>query len=331
MIPPSLDERLLLLFFGLGLEVLLGGTRGLFRLIPHPVVLAGRAVTAFDRKLNRPQRSEGARRFRGIVTVLVLVPAAAGIGWFVAVTCQQSTSGLVAEALIVAILLAYRGLHDHVLAVAVALARHGILAGRQAVSHIVGRNPASLDAAGVARAAIESLAENFSDGVIAPAFWFLLLGLPGLFAYKMANTLDSMIGHKTPQYRAFGWAAARFDDLANLVPARLSGVLLALTALFARDAMASRAFRVMLRDARRHRSPNAGWPEAAVAGALGLALGGPREYVGERVDGPWLGEGSARVTPEDIIRALGLYRLAGMILAGLLLGGWLAAHLTLLV
>ncbi|MGH7095770.1 MAG: adenosylcobinamide-phosphate synthase CbiB, partial [Stellaceae bacterium] len=271
MILSGFPDRLLLLFFGIGIEVLLGGRRGLFRLIPHPVVFAGRAVAAFDRKLNRPQRSEAARRVRGIITVLVLVTASAGIGWFVALTCRQSTSGLVAEALIVAILLAFRGLHNHVLAVAVALARHGILAGRQAVSHIVGRNPASLDAAAVARAAIESLAENFSDGVVAPAFWFLLLGLPGLFAYKMVNTLDSMIGHKTPQYRAFGWAAARFDDFANLVPARLSGVLLALAALFARNAMAGRAFRIMLRDARRHRSPNAGWPEAAVAGALGLA------------------------------------------------------------
>src|SRR6185437_11487514 len=188
--------------------------------------------------------------------------------------------------------------------------------------------PASLDESGVARAAIESLAENFSDGVVAPAFWYLALGLPGLFAYKMANTLDSMIGHKDERYRAFGWAAARFDDIANLIPARLSGVVLAIAALFARGTAGGRAARIMLRDARRHRSPNAGWPEAAMAGALGLSLAGPRQYAEGWVGDAWLGDGTARATPEDILRALGLYRLAGLFIAGLSIGFWLAAHLT---
>ena len=184
-------------------------------------------------------------------------------------------------------------------------------------------------APGVARAAIESLAENFSDGVVAPIFWYLLFGLPGLFAYKMANTLDSMIGHKSERHRAFGWAAARFDDLVNLVPARLGGMLLVLAALFAGDAMPGPALRIMLRDGRKHHSPNAGWPEAAMAGALGLALAGPRHYAEGTVNDPWLGEGTPLARPADIVRALRLYGYAGLLLTGLIFGAWLAGHLRL--
>ena len=210
--------------------------------------------------------------------------------------------------------------------VAAALERGGLPAGREAVRHIVGRDPLRLDVHGVARAAIESLAENFSDGVVAPACWYLLFGLPGLFAYKMANTLDSMIGHRTVRYRAFGWAAARFDDLLNLLPARLSGLLLAMAAIFAGDSNAGRAFATMLRDARKHHSPNAGWPEAAMAGALGVALAGPRDYAEERVEDPWLGSGTPLAGPADIARALRLYGLACLLLAGAILGAWIAAH-----
>jgi adenosylcobinamide-phosphate synthase len=202
--------------------------------------------------------------------------------------------------------------------------------GREAVRHIVGRDPLSLDAHGVARAAIESLAENFSDGVVAPVFWYLLLGLPGLFAYKMANTLDSMIGHRTPHYRAFGWAAARLDDVLNTVPAPLSGVLLAVAAVFATNGRPGHALAIMLRDGRKHRSPNAGWPESAMAGALGLALAGPRRYAEGLVADPWLGDGRARAGVADIRRGLQLYRLACLLEGGLLLGAWLATHATLL-
>ena len=195
--------------------------------------------------------------------------------------------------------------------------------------HIVGRDPASLDTHGVARAAIESLAENFSDGVVAPVFWYLVLGLPGLFAYKMANTLDSMIGHRTTHYRAFGWAAARLDDLANFVPARISGVLIAARRCFAREGRPSRALLIMLRDGRKHRSLNAGWPEGAMAGALGLALAGPRRYAEEAVADPWVGEGTARAAPADIARALMIYRNACLIEWGLVIGAWFAAHYSL--
>jgi adenosylcobinamide-phosphate synthase len=181
--------------------------------------------------------------------------------------------------------------------------------GRAAVAHIVGRNPEALDEAGVARAAIESLAENFSDGVVAPAFWCALFGLPGIAAYKAVNTADSMIGHRTERHRAFGWAAARFDDLINLPASRLSAVWIALAAMML-ETGAGTAMRTALRDAPLHRSPNAGWPEAAFAGALGLKLAGPRIYGPTRVDDAWMGDGRADANSSDIRRALALYRIA---------------------
>jgi adenosylcobinamide-phosphate synthase len=326
MMPAVAADPLLLLVAGLAVDAWFGDMPALFARIPHPVVLAGRAVAFFDRKLNREIRSDASRRVRGILTVIVLVGGTAALGLAIEKLCSGSLPGAVAQILLIAVLVAQRSLFKHVAAVGRALAAGGLAAGRDAVRHIVGRDPMSLDAHGVARAAIESLAENFSDGVVAPVFWYLLLGLPGLFAYKMANTLDSMIGHKTPHYRAFGWAAARVDDLVNLVPARISGLLLAAAALFAENARPSRALAIMLRDGRKHRSPNAGWPEGAMAGALGLALAGPRRYAEGVIADPWVGDGTARAATSDIVRALSLYKLACLIEAGLLLGAWLAAH-----
>jgi adenosylcobinamide-phosphate synthase len=323
-------DPLLLLAAGLAVDALTGDMPALFARLPHPIAIAGRAVAFFDRKLNRDIRSDEVRRVRGVITVVALVGGAAALGWAVAELCRGSLAGAAVEILLIAVLVAQRSLFGHVAAVGQALTQYGLGAGRHAVSHIVGRDPASLDAHGVARAAIESLAENFSDGVVAPVFWYLVLGLPGLFAYKMANTLDSMIGHRTSHYRAFGWGAARFDDVANFVPARLSGVLIALAALFSRDGRPSRAVAIMLRDARKHRSPNAGWPEGAMAGALGLALAGPRRYAEGAVADPWVGEGSARAAPADIARALVLYRHACLMQWGLIVGVWLAGHISLL-
>jgi adenosylcobinamide-phosphate synthase len=328
--PLVATDPLLLLAAGLAVDAWFGDMPALFAHLPHPVVLAGRAIAFFDRKLNRDIRSEASRRVRGIITVLVLVGGAAALGLASARLCHDSPAGAAVEILLIAILVAQRSLFEHVAEVARALAGGGLPAGREAVRHIVGRDPASLDVYGVARAAIESLAENFSDGVVAPVFWYLVLGLPGLFAYKMANTLDSMIGHRTPHYRAFGWAAARFDDLANLAPARISGALIAAAAVFSRSGGPARAVVIMLRDARKHRSPNAGWPEGAMAGALGLALAGPRRYGEVVVADPWVGEGSARAAPRDIDRALVLYKNACLILWGLVVGAWLAGHLSLL-
>ena len=321
-------DVLLLLLFGMAIDALFGDLPAVFAYVPHPIVLAGRAIAFFDRKLNRASRSDRRRHERGIVTAIVLVGAAAAVGAGIDWLCRESLLGAAVKALVIGILLAQRGLYEHVAVVAMALDQGGLAAGREAVRHIVGRDPTRLDEHGVARAAIESLAENFSDGVVASVFWYLLFGLPGLCAYKMANTLDSMIGHRTLRYRAFGWAAARFDDLLNFVPARLSGLFLAAAAVFAGDGNARRALTTMLRDARKHHSPNAGWPEAAMAGALGLALAGPRDYAEERVEDPWIGAGTPLARSADIARALRLYAAACLLLAGVILGAWLAAHVT---
>ena len=328
---PSWADPWLLLVAGLTLDALFGDLPAVFHYVLHPVVFAGRAVAFFDRKLNRETRSEASRRERGIITVVVLVGGAALLGLAIERLWRGSLLGAAIEVVLIAVLVAQRSLFDHVAAVAVALETRGLESGRDAVRHIVGRDPMSLDTHGVARAAIESLAENFSDGVVAPVFWYLLLGLPGLFAYKMANTLDSMIGHRTPRYRSFGWAAARLDDLMNVLPALLSGLLLAAAALFAENTRPGHALAIMLRDGRKHHSPNAGWPESAMAGALGLALAGPRRYPEGLIADPWLGDGSARAGTSDIVRALQLYRLACLIEGGLLLGVWLAVHVMPLV
>jgi adenosylcobinamide-phosphate synthase len=215
-------------------------------------------------------------------------------------------------------LLSQKSLAEHVEAVADALDTGGLAIGRIAVSRIVGRDPEKLDRAGVGRAAIESLAENFSDGIVAPAFWIGVGGLAGGVAYKAANTADSMIGHRTPRHEAFGRAAARFDDLINLPASRLTALLIVLAAFLVKGADAGNAWRAVWRDARKHRSPNAGWPEAAMAGALGLALAGPRSYDGVMVDDVFMGEGGRRdVDSADIRRALKLYRVADFLLMGL--------------
>jgi adenosylcobinamide-phosphate synthase len=303
-------DPLLVLVAALLLDAALGDMPLIFRRVPHPVVLVGRAIAWFDERLNRPQRSERARLARGVVTVVALVLAAALAGFVLDLACRHMRFGWAVELVAIAVLVAQRSLFDRVRAVALALDEKGLHAGREEVRHIVGRDPLSLDAYGVARAGTESLAENFSDGVVAPVFWTVLFGLPGLFVYKTVNTLDSMIGHLSPHYRSFGWASARLDDVLNLAPARLAGLFIAAAATLAPQAKTVPALRTMLRDARKHRSPNAGWPEAAMAGALGLALAGPRRYADRVVDDPWVGDGRARVTPLDMHRALAVYVIA---------------------
>jgi adenosylcobinamide-phosphate synthase len=325
----TVADPLLMLIAGLVIDGLFGDMPAMFRLISHPVVLAGRAIAFFDRKLNRENRSEAARHGRGVITVILLVGGAALLGLVIEWICGGSLVGAAVETMLIAVLVAQRSLYEHVAAVAVGLKSGGLAGGREAVRHIVGRDPMSLDEHGIARAAIESLAENFGDGVVAPVFWYLLLGLPGLFAYKTANTLDSMIGHRTPRHRSFGWAAARLDDLLNAVPAVASGLLLAAGAVFARNGRPGHALAIMLRDGRKHHSPNAGWPESAMAGALSLALAGPRRYPEGLVADPWLGDGSALAGRADIVRALEIFRLACLVEGGLLLGAWLV-HFRLL-
>jgi adenosylcobinamide-phosphate synthase len=281
----------------------------------------GRAVGRLDRALNQEAHGERRRRLAGLLAVLALLAMAVAAGLGLAWAAAQMPLGWLLEILVVAVLLAQRSLFAHVGRVAAGLER-SLEDGRQAVAMIVGRDPAVLDRAGVARAAIESAAENYSDGVVAPAFWYLLLGLPGILAYKAINTADSMIGHRTPRHRAFGWAAARVDDVLNLVPARLCPLLIAPAALLVRrrDGGPWRALRAAWRDAGSHRSPNAGWPEAAMAGALGLALAGPRRYGEGWVDDAIQNEGGDRhATPDDIRAAIRLLAIAGALGAAVLL------------
>lgn len=318
LVPPSPVDPLLILLGALALDAAAGEMKALFRHVPHPVALVGRLVAALDRRLNRETRGPEARRMRGAVTVAVVVAISVAAAWLLLAVTRRFAGGWLVELFVAGVLLAQRSLYDHVFAVCRALETGGVPAGRDAVRHIVGRDPASLDEHGVARAAIESLFENFSDAVVAPAFWYVLLGLPGLVACKAVNTLDSMIGHRDRRYLDFGRAAARLDTALNFVPARLSGLIIVAAALFAPAASPSASWRLMLRDARRHRSVNAGWPEAAAAGALDLALAGPRRYGAELVGDPWMGEGRARATPADIRRALYLFVVACLIHAGLI-------------
>lgn len=305
----SLATTLIILVAALGIEALFGYPQRLYKLIGHPVTWIGALISKLDRDLNRDDESRAARKASGVLALIVLVAIPAGLAWIIQITLASAWLGNFALVLIASTMLASRSLYDHVRDVALALRNEGLDAGRTMVGRIVGRNPETLDEHGVARAAIESLAENASDGITAPVVWFALLGLPGLAAYKAINTADSMIGHRTPRHEAFGWAAARLDDLVNLPASRLTGFLFALAARFIPNGSMDNAFRAMRRDAHRHRSPNAGWPESAMAGALGLKLNGPKTYGATHVEDAYMGDGRREATADDIDRAL---RLAGI-------------------
>jgi len=300
-----------ILFLALLLDALVGEFGPLFRILPHPVALMGGLIGWFDRRLNREQRSARTRVFRGSMVTLLMVGLAAVSGWFVLEVARRVPQGWIIEVIAVSLLIAQRSLFDHVRAVARGLDKHGLAGGRAAVAMIVGRDPETLDDHGVSRAAIESLAESFADGVVAPVFWYLLFGLPGLLVYKAVNTMDSMIGYRTPRHDAFGRTAARLDDVMNYVPARIAAALIVLASVFVPRGRPASAFRVMARDGGQHRSPNAGWPEAAMAGALGVALSGPRSYQGKMTAQPWVGgEFSAQIGTGEIRRGLYLFVVA---------------------
>jgi adenosylcobinamide-phosphate synthase len=322
----------------LAIEAAVGYPAALHAWVPHPVVWAGNAISALERVWNRQQYTFAVRRLLGCVAVLlvagVAVLAGLGLEWVVGVVVDAVGGGAVsvggaaaaagiggslgptwvhlAGSLVIAIVgttgLAQRSLFDHVNNVLTSLRAGDLAASRERVSLIVGRDTRQLDATGVSAAALESLAESFNDGIVAPAFWFLIAGLPGLFVYKVLNTADSLIGHKEERWRAFGWAAARADDVANLVPARIAGALLVFAGMG--------GLGVMFSDASKHASPNAGWPEAAMAGALGIRLGGPATYDGVLHQRPVFGTGPAPRVAE-LARGLRIYVLA----CGLL---WLA-------
>lgn len=321
-------ETLPLLLAALVIEAALGYPQGLYAWIGHPVTWIGTLISWLDRGLNRESASFVQRKLAGVLALLILLAITLAASFALTALCRAlGPFGLLPLALIASSLLAQRSLYEHVARVAEGLEAGGLAEGRKAVSMIVGRNPESLDEAGVARAAIESLAENFSDGVVAPAFWLGVGGLPGAALYKAVNTADSMIGHKTQRHLAFGWAAARLDDLVNLPASRLTALLLIGAAALDRDASPGEAWRAVKRDAAHHRSPNAGWPEAAMAGALGLRLAGPRIYGDVRVEDGWMGDGRAEAGAADIRRALWFYRRACGLLWGLAMGIFIASLL----
>jgi len=297
----------------MAVDALLGWPAPLFARVGHPVTWLGRLITTVDTAWNRPSDPPAFRRAAGVAGALVVIAVSAALGWVLQSVLALGWIQFVLVGILAWPLVALRSLDDHVAAVASPLQAGDIAGAREAVSRIVGRDPATLDEAGIARAAIESLAENASDGIVAPVFWGALFGLPGIFGYKAINTLDSMIGHRSERHEAFGWAAARIDDVANFIPARLTGFLFVLLAPRRAEALSC-----MTRDARRHRSPNAGWPEAAMAGALGVRLSGPRIYHGSITNEPWLNEGARDPLAADITQGLTVYRRAMLLLAGLL-------------
>jgi adenosylcobinamide-phosphate synthase len=280
------------------LEAALGYPDALHRRLPHPVTGVGSLISALERRWNQPERGEGERRGLGIATLALVGGGAAVAGVLAGRLLRGRRVEAAALGLIASTGLAQRSLYEHVAAVLQPLETGNLAAARTALARIVGRDTKGLDEAGIAAAALESLAESFNDGVVAPAFWLALGGLPGLFAYKAVNTADSMIGHKEPRWRSFGWAAARTDDAMNLAPARLAGVLVSVAG--------GRGWPTMMRDARKHASPNAGWPEAAMAGALGIRLGGAVRYDGVLTERPVFGEGP-RPRAADLRRGLKLY------------------------
>ncbi|MCX7643666.1 MAG: adenosylcobinamide-phosphate synthase CbiB [Rhodobacteraceae bacterium] len=300
------------LALALALEAAIGWPEALWRRIRHPVAWIGALIELCEARLNRGARWR--RRIAGAATAALVLGATVLPAATVQAALPAGWPGVLGAAILAWPWLAARSLHDHVAAVARPLAAGDLTAARGAVARIVGRDPAMLDGPGIARAAAESLAENASDGVVAPLFWASLFGLPGLVGYKAVNTMDSMIGHRTARHEEFGKLAARLDDLVNLVPARLTGLLFALVSARPRAALAT-----MWRDARLHRSPNAGWPEAALAGALGIRLSGPRVYHGRVASEPWVNAGAPDPRPEDLVRALALYRRAMACCAALLL------------
>lgn len=285
--------------------------------LSHPVVWIGDLIAALERRWNGAERPEGTRRALGVFTVLILIAVAGGAGWGVQALAAQAPlwPALALLLLCGATGVAARSLFDHVRAVARPLKAGDLPAARLAVGMIVGRDVDAMDEGEVATAALESLAESFCDGVVAPVFWFVVGGLPGLFVYKAVNTADSMIGHMETRWRAFGWAAARTDDVMNWIPARIAGVLIALGG--------GQGWRIMWRDAGKHASPNAGWTEAAMAGSLRVRLGGPVRYDGVMLERPDFGDW-ARPRAHDLHRGLRVYVIACALLLMLLIAGGFA-------
>ena len=302
-----LFDNIPIVLLALAMDAIIGDPNWLYRKIPHPIAAIGCMMNQLDLFLNRPQVKNPTKKILGVLFIIIALSVAGIIGWGMQTGLKLMEFGHLLEAILVSIFLAQNSLYIHVRNVAQALVSDGLDAARLSVSHIVGRDPAALDESGVCRASIESLSENFSDGVIAPVFWYLIAGIPGILMFKTLNTADSMVGHLNPKYRYFGWASARLDDVANFIPARLTALLIFLTALIIPSTKGFKSLRSCLTYANRHRSTNAGWPEAAMAGALDIRIAGPRVYNGIVVNDPWMGDGNPNLRTNDINRALKLY------------------------
>lgn len=299
-----MSEAALVLLAALLLDALLGDPEWLWRRLPHPITLIGRLIDYSDQQFNLTDTAFGTRRRLGVMVLLLLLAGAIVTGMALSFLLKVLPFGWVVEILVVAVFLAQHSLCQHVGRVARSFRNEGLSGARQSVAMIVGRDPEKLDEPGICRAAIESLAENFSDGVVAPAFWYLVAGVPGLLTYKVLNTADSMIGHRSERHAAFGWATARLDDLANLPASRLSAFLILLATPPRRWQDTVRA---LWHDAPNHRSPNAGWPEAAMGAGLGIALAGPRSYGTQQVEDAWMNAAGRRdASPENIRKAVAL-------------------------
>jgi adenosylcobinamide-phosphate synthase len=299
-----------MMLVAIGLDLALGWPAPLYARIGHPVTWIGALISTLDRAWNHDSAADKSRRLAGVACALVVIGLVAAMAYGVQILLPQGWLGIALGGLLAWPFIALRSMYTHVAEVVSPLQANDLPKARQAVSMIVGRNTEVLDEAGIARAAMESLAENTSDGIVAPLFWGAIFGLPGIAGYKAINTLDSMIGHRTPRFEAFGWASARIDDLVNLIPARLTGVLFAIT-----SARPKTALKVMWRDAGLHRSPNAGWPEAAMAAGLGVRLSGPRVYHGHTAHEPWVNGESPDPSAKDLQRGLALYGRAMALLA----------------
>lgn len=306
--------NLLVALAALIFERLVGYPNRLYKIIHHPVVWIGGLISILDQFLNKPDSDPNSRRINGSFALLIVILLVLIIAVAVSFFLRSFVGGLLIEAALASTMLAQKSLKDFVEAVGKALGEN-IEKGRAAVSHIVGRDPSQLDESEVAKAGVESLAENTADGVIAPLFWMMLFGLPGAAVYKAINTADSMVGYRNEKYIDFGWASAKLDDLVNYPASRLCGFLFVATAFLRQKWSAKEAYQVMMRDAGAHVSPNAGWPEAAMAGALGLKLGGPRSYGGREVQLSTMGQGRDFLTKTDIRIAVEFFRWSMTLLA----------------
>ena len=308
-----------IMLVAMAIDALIGWPARLYAVVGHPVTWIGALIAKLDAWLNIEETDPGKRRLAGIATAVIVIAIAADLAWMISWFLPEGWIGVLIGGVLAWPFIAIHSMHGHVRAVAQPLSDGDLDGARGAVAMIVGRDPAQLDEPGVARATIESLAENTSDGIVAPVFWGTIFGLPGITAYKAINTLDSMLGHRSPRYEIFGWASARIDDVANLIPARLTGFLFAIVSPNRRAALGT-----MMRDARHHRSPNAGWPEAAMAGALDIRLSGPRVYADGVAEEPWVNGEAADPGPADIDRGLSLFRGALIALAVLVfIAAWL--------